>query len=40
MLWLLVALAVVTAALTVLGRWLEPQLAFFPFKGESETPRV
>ena len=39
MLWLLVALAVVTAALTVLGRWLEPQLAFFPFKGESETPR-
>ena len=39
MLWLLVALAVVTAALAVLGRWLEPQLAFFPFKGESETPR-
>jgi uncharacterized protein len=26
-------------ALTVFVRWLEPRLAFFPFPGESETPR-
>ena len=39
MLSLLITLALVTAALALLVRWLEPQLAFFPFKGEAETPR-
>lgn len=39
MLPLLVGLALVIAALALLVRWVEPQLAFFPFKGESETPR-
>lgn len=29
----------VTIALAVLVRWLEPRLAFFPFTGETETPR-
>lgn len=39
MLSLLITIAVVIAALALLVRWMEPQLAFFPFKGESETPR-
>ena len=29
----------VAIALAVLVRWLEPRLAFFPFTGETETPR-
>ena len=29
----------VTIALAVAVRWLEPRLAFFPFTGETETPR-
>jgi fermentation-respiration switch protein FrsA (DUF1100 family) len=36
---LLISIAIVTAALALLVRWLEPRLAFFPFSGESETPR-
>lgn len=36
---LLISLAIVTVALAVLVRWLEPRLAFFPFSGETETPR-
>ena len=39
MLSLLLTLALVAAALAVLVRWIEPQLAFFPFTGETETPR-
>src|SRR5687768_16225071 len=39
MLSLVVTIAVVAAALALLVRWLEPRLAFFPFKGEDETPR-
>jgi uncharacterized protein len=37
--FLAITLAVTTVALTVLVRWLEPRLAFFPFPGETETPR-
>jgi fermentation-respiration switch protein FrsA (DUF1100 family) len=35
------AIAVIAAlvALTALVRWVEPRFAFFPFPGESETPR-
>lgn len=36
---LLISLAVVLAALTAFVRWLEPRLAFFPFAGETATPR-
>ena len=32
-------LLVALVALAALVRWLEPRLAFFPFAGESETPR-
>ena len=39
MLSFLITIALITAALAVLVRWIEPQLAFFPFTGESETPR-
>lgn len=39
MLPLLIAIALVILSLAGLVRWLEPQLAFFPFKGESETPK-
>ena len=35
----LVTLAALAAALTLFVRWLEPRFAFFPFRGESETPR-
>jgi fermentation-respiration switch protein FrsA (DUF1100 family) len=35
----LVTLVVALAALAVAVRWLEPRLAFFPDRGESETPR-
>jgi len=37
--FLLITLAVTMVALTVLVRWLEPRMAFFPFPGETETPR-
>ena len=33
------ALVVAVLALTLLVRWLEPRLAFFPLAGEAETPR-
>src|SRR5687768_10993637 len=36
---LLIALAVALLALALFVRWVEPRLAFFPFKGEAETPR-
>lgn len=39
MLSLAITIVVFIGALALLVRWLEPQLAFFPFKGESETPR-
>ena len=39
MISLLISLAVIAVALMILVRWLEPQLAFFPFQGERETPR-
>ena len=39
MLSLLITIAVIAAGLALRVRWLEPQLAFFPFKGEAETPR-
>jgi uncharacterized protein len=39
MLSLILIVVLVTAGLAVLVRWIEPRLAFFPFKGESETPR-
>lgn len=32
-------LAAVLLTLPLLVRWLEPRMAFFPFPGESETPR-
>src|SRR5215471_16201538 len=32
-------IVVVLVGLTVFARWLEPQLAFFPFPGEDVTPR-
>lgn len=35
----LALLAVLAAAIAVLVRWLEPRMAFFPFTGETETPR-
>lgn len=35
----LVTIAVIAGALAILVRWLEPRLAFFPFAGETETPR-
>jgi fermentation-respiration switch protein FrsA (DUF1100 family) len=35
----LIPIVVALVALTVLVRWLEPRLAFFPFPGEAETPR-
>jgi pimeloyl-ACP methyl ester carboxylesterase len=36
-----VSITVIAAAitLTLLARWLEPRMAFFPFTGEAETPR-
>jgi len=37
--YLLIALAAALAGLTVFVRWVEPRFAFFPFSGESETPR-
>jgi fermentation-respiration switch protein FrsA (DUF1100 family) len=36
---LLLSLALIVVALALLVRWLEPRMAFFPFTGESETPR-
>jgi uncharacterized protein len=39
LMWFPITLAVALVALTLLVRWLEPRLAFFPFAGESETPR-
>jgi len=36
---LLIPLALAIAAFALLVRWLEPRLAFFPFAGETETPR-
>ena len=38
--WLTLALSAAAglAALTLLVRWVEPRLAFFPFAGESVTP--
>lgn len=36
---LLITIAVIAGALAILVRWLEPRLAFFPFAGETETPR-
>lgn len=39
LMYLLITLAVALVALTVFVRWVEPRLAFFPFSGESETPR-
>jgi uncharacterized protein len=33
------ALCLIPLALLVLARWLEPRMAFFPFRGEAETPR-
>ncbi len=35
----LVTLLVLVAALVLFVRWLEPRFAFFPFSGETETPR-
>ena len=35
----LVTVAVLAVALPLLVRWVEPRLAFFPSKGETETPR-
>ena len=35
----LIALAAAVVALALLVRWLEPRVAFFPFRGESATPR-
>jgi fermentation-respiration switch protein FrsA (DUF1100 family) len=40
MLWTLVLLIASLAALILLVRWLEPRMAFFPFRGETETPRT
>ncbi len=37
--WLLIALVLVTVGLAVLVRWVEPRMVFFPFAGETETPR-
>jgi fermentation-respiration switch protein FrsA (DUF1100 family) len=35
----LISVVLTVAVMAVLVRWLEPRLAFFPFTGESETPR-
>ena len=35
----LTTVAAVAIALALLVRWLEPRMAFFPFTGETETPR-
>jgi alpha-beta hydrolase superfamily lysophospholipase len=37
--WVVIALVVSLLALPLLVRWIEPRFAFFPFAGESETPR-
>jgi fermentation-respiration switch protein FrsA (DUF1100 family) len=37
--FLLICLTVAVVALAALVRWLEPRMAFFPFPGETETPR-
>jgi uncharacterized protein len=34
-----ITVVVAVLALAILVRWMEPRLAFFPFPGESETPR-
>lgn len=39
LMYLLGAFVVALLALTLLVRWIEPRLAFFPFAGESDTPR-
>ena len=36
----LIFVAALVLGLALLVRWLEPRLAFFPFTGESETPRT
>jgi fermentation-respiration switch protein FrsA (DUF1100 family) len=36
---LLISVALTVVALALLVRWIEPRLAFFPFTGETETPR-
>jgi fermentation-respiration switch protein FrsA (DUF1100 family) len=40
MVWTLGGLVAGVAVLVLLVRWLEPRMAFFPFRGESETPRT
>jgi len=35
----LVTVAALAIALVLLVRWIEPRVAFFPFQGETETPR-
>jgi pimeloyl-ACP methyl ester carboxylesterase len=37
--WSAAAALAALLALTILVRWMEPRLAFFPFVGESATPR-
>ena len=37
---LLISVAVIVGAVAILVRWIEPRIAFFPFTGESETPRL
>src|SRR5438132_13988064 len=39
LMYLLIALAAALAGLAVFVRWVEPRFAFFPFSGETETPR-
>jgi fermentation-respiration switch protein FrsA (DUF1100 family) len=38
--WLPLVLLIALGALALSVRWLEPQLAFFPTTGETETPRT
>jgi hypothetical protein len=37
--FVLTSLVLAIVALAVIVRWIEPRIAFFPFRGESETPR-
>jgi len=37
--FVLIPIVLALVALAVIVRWIEPRVAFFPFRGESETPR-
>jgi fermentation-respiration switch protein FrsA (DUF1100 family) len=37
--YFLISIVVTILALAIFVRWVEPRIAFFPFPGESETPR-